>query len=176
MSLNGLMKIIFAFAIALTSVQTASAGNIRVGVILGFTGPIESLTPTMGDSAELAFKEATDSGLLLGGGNYIVPMRGDSTCVDADAATATAERLITSDEVVAIFGADCSGVTTAIANNVAVPNGVAMISPSATSPALTTIDDNGLFFIEGPLENNPSPVYYASLLFGWIKKIFTNIW
>ena len=149
MSLKSLMKFIVTVAIGLSSASIASAGNIRVGVILGFTGPIESLTPTMANSAELAFKEASDSRLLLGG-DYIVPMRADSTCVDADAATAAAERLITSDEVVAIYGADCSGVTTAIANSVAVPNGVSMISPSATSPALTTINDNGLFFRTAP--------------------------
>jgi branched-chain amino acid transport system substrate-binding protein len=149
MSLKSLMKLIVTVAIGLSSASIASAGNIRVGVILGFTGPIESLTPTMADSAELAFKEASDSRLLLGG-DYIVPMRADSTCIDADAATAAAERLITSDEVAAIFGADCSGVTTAIANSVAVPNGVSMISPSATSPALTTINDNGLFFRTAP--------------------------
>ena len=41
------------------------------------------------------------------------------------------------------MGADCSGVTGAIASNVAVPNGVVMISPSATSPGLTTLDDKG---------------------------------
>ena len=131
MSLKALMKFIVATAISISSATAASAANIRVGVILGFTGPIESLTPTMADSAELAFKEASDSRLLLGG-DYIVPMRADSTCVDADAATAAAERLITSDEVAAIYGADCSGVTGAIASNVAVPNGVVMISPSAT--------------------------------------------
>ena len=32
--------------------------DIKMGVILGFTGPIESLTPDMGGSAEVAFKEA----------------------------------------------------------------------------------------------------------------------
>jgi branched-chain amino acid transport system substrate-binding protein len=48
------------------------------------------------------------------------------------------------------MGADCSGVTTAIANNVGIPNGVPMISPSATSPALTTIADNGYFFRTAP--------------------------
>ena len=73
-----------------------------------------------------------------------------STCTDSAAATAAAERLVTSDEVVGIFGADCSGVTTAIVNNVAVPNGVVSISPSATSPALTTIEDNGFFFRTAP--------------------------
>ena len=49
--------------------------------------------------------------------------------------------LVTGENVAAIMGADCSGVTTAIANNVAIPNGVVMVSPSATSPALT--DDRG---------------------------------
>ncbi|HJO86087.1 MAG TPA: branched-chain amino acid ABC transporter substrate-binding protein, partial [Rhodospirillales bacterium] len=41
--------------------------DIKIGVILGFTGTIESLTPDMDKSAELAFKEASDSGLLQGG-------------------------------------------------------------------------------------------------------------
>ncbi|MCH2285298.1 MAG: ABC transporter substrate-binding protein, partial [SAR324 cluster bacterium] len=130
-------------------IPTLAVAQIKMGIILGFTGPIESLTPDMGKSAELAFKEVSDSGQLLGGQKVSV-VRGDSTCIDAAAATAAAERLITSDKVAGIMGADCSGVTTAIANNVAVPNGVAMISPSATSPALSTIADNGYFFRTAP--------------------------
>ncbi|MDC1033423.1 ABC transporter substrate-binding protein [Candidatus Pelagibacter sp.] len=126
----------------------ADGHAIKMGIILGFTGPIESLTPAMADSAELAFKEASDSGLLLGG-KKIEVVRADSTCVDSAAATAAAEGLI-SQGVAAIMGADCSGVTGAIASNVAVPNGVVMISPSATSPGLTTLDDKGLFFRTAP--------------------------
>jgi branched-chain amino acid transport system substrate-binding protein len=48
------------------------------------------------------------------------------------------------------MGADCSGVTGAILANVAVPNGVVMNSPSATSPGLSTAEDNGLFFRTAP--------------------------
>jgi branched-chain amino acid transport system substrate-binding protein len=125
------------------------AEEIKIGILLGFTGPIESLTPSMADGAELAMSEASKSGSLLNG-STIVAIRGDSTCIDAAAATSTAERLITSDGVAAIMGADCSGVTTAVANNVAVPNGVVMVSPSATSPALSTIDDKGYFFRTAP--------------------------
>ena len=127
----------------------ASAAEIKIGIIMGFTGPIESLTPEMANSAELAFKEASDSGLLLGG-DTITPIRADSTCIDSAAATAAAERLITADNVAAIVGPDCSGVTIAVTNNVGVPNGVPIISSSATSPALTTIEDNGLFFRTSP--------------------------
>ena len=122
--------------------------DIKVGIILGFTGPIESLTPAMAASAELAFKEASDSGSLLSGSTITVE-RADSTCVDSAAATSAAEGLV-SGGVNAIMGADCSGVTGAIATNVAVPNGVVMISPSATSPGLTDLDDKGFFFRTAP--------------------------
>ena len=125
------------------------AENVKVGIILGFTGPIESLTPEMAAGAELALAEASKSGNFLGG-KTVVGVRGDSTCIDAAAASSVAERLITADGVAAIMGADCSGVTTAIANNVAVPNGVVMVSPSATSPALSTINDKGLFHRTAP--------------------------
>ena len=127
----------------------AWAEPVNVGIILGFTGPLESITPAMADSAELAFKEASDSGNLPGG-ITLVPLRADSTCIDAAAATTAAEQLVTSSNVAAIMGADCSGVTTAIANSVAIPKGVVMVSPSATSPALSTIEDNGYFFRTAP--------------------------
>jgi branched-chain amino acid transport system substrate-binding protein len=136
-------------ALGLGLAPGAEADEVKIGVILGFTGPIESLTPDMAASAELAMKEASDSGKLLNGVT-LVPVRADSTCVDAAAASAAAERLVTAEGVAAIYGADCSGVTTAVANNVAVPNGVPMISPSATSPALTTIEDKGYFFRTAP--------------------------
>ena len=139
-------KLIIAAFMFISSFGTnvmADGHSIKMGIILGFTGPIESLTPAMAASAELAFKEASDSGSLLGG-KKIKPIRADSTCVDSAAATAAAEGVI-AQGVTAIMGADCSGVTGAIASNVAVPNGVVMISPSATSPGLTTLDDKGYF-------------------------------
>lgn len=143
------MALLVAAGLGQAPAAKADGHEVKVGIILGFTGPIESLTPGMAGAAELAMKEVSDSGALLGG-KTLVPVRADSTCVDAAAATAAAERLVTSDGVVAIMGADCSGVTTAIANNTAVPNGVVMVSPSATSPALTTIDDKGFFFRTAP--------------------------
>ena len=125
------------------------AEEVKIGVVLGFTGPLESITPAMGAGAELAMAEVTSSGALLGGAT-VTSIRGDSTCIDAGAATSAAERLVTSDGVNAIMGADCSGVTGAILQNVARPNGVVMISPSATSPGLSTAEDDGLFFRTAP--------------------------
>ena len=141
-------KLIIAAFLFVSIITTNALAEIKIGIILGFTGPIESLTPAMRDSAKLAFKEASDSGSLLGG-ETITVLEGDSTCVDSAAAQAVATKLV-SDGVAAIMGADCSGVTGAIATNVAVPNGVVMISPSATSPGLTDLDDRGLFFRTAP--------------------------
>ena len=137
----------------------AAADNIKLGIIFGFTGPIESLTPDMASAAELAIKEVNAAGGVLG--KKVAGVRGDSTCIDAAAASAAAERLITSDKVNAIVGADCSGVTTAILKNVAMAKGIAMISPSATSPALSTIPDNGLFFRTAPSDARQGQVLAA---------------
>lgn len=142
-------KLLIALAASTMLATTAMAEDVKIGVILGFTGPIESLTPDMAAGAELAMKEVSDSGALLDG-SKVMSVRGDSTCTDSAAASAAAERLITSDKVKAIMGADCSGVTTAILQNVAMANGVVMISPSATSPALSDLEDNGLFFRTSP--------------------------
>lgn len=142
-------KFLMATAAAALMSGAASAEDVKIGVILGFTGPLESLAPPIAGGAELAIEEVSASGLFMGG-SKVMAVRGDSTCVDAAAATATAERLVTGDGVVGIVGAMCSGATGAVLTSVSLPNGVAQISPSATSPGLSTIEDNGLFFRLAP--------------------------
>jgi branched-chain amino acid transport system substrate-binding protein len=172
-------KLMAATAAAALLASTAYAGShneIKIGVILGFTGPLESITPAMGDGAELAMKEVTDSGKLLGGAT-VTSVRADSTCIDAAAATAAAERLVTADKVNAIMGADCSGVTGAILQNVARANGIVMVSPSATSPALSTAEDDGLFFRTAPSDARQGVVMTNILMdrgFKTVALTYTN--
>ena len=45
----------FLFVSSMTTNTFADGHGIKMGIILGFTGPIESLTPAMAASAELAF-------------------------------------------------------------------------------------------------------------------------
>ncbi len=170
-------KFLFATAaMAIVSASAAYAGEVKIGIELGFTGPIESLTPGMAAGAEAAIKEVSKSGAFMNG-STVVPVRADSTCIDSAAATAAAERLITSDKVAGIVGADCSGVTGAILQNVARPNGMVMISPSATSPALSTAPDDGLFFRTAPSDARQGQVA-ADILWGHgVKSIaitYTN--
>ncbi len=143
------MKRLLLASAAVLVAGSAAAEDIKLGISLGFTGPLESLSPDMAAAAEMAMKEVSDSGLLLDG-STVMPVRGDTGCIDAALATATAERFITSDGVKGIVGGMCSGETGAQLSNVAVPNGMVMISPSATSPGLSTTEDNGLFFRTAP--------------------------
>ncbi len=171
-------KLILALAAStmLSTAAMADGHETKIGVFLGFTGPIESIVANMGPAAELAIKEVSDSGALLDG-TKVSGVRGDTTCVDAGAATAAAERLITSDKVAALVGGDCSGVTGATLQNVARPNGVVMISPSATSPGLSTAEDDGLFFRTAPSDARQG-VIVADILTGkGVKEIaltYTN--
>jgi branched-chain amino acid transport system substrate-binding protein len=141
-------KLLLASASIALMAGAAAADDIKIGVVLGYTGPLESITPTMAGSAEMALTEVNASGKFTLGN--LVPVRADSTCTDAAAATSAAERAVTADGIKAMVGADCSGVTGAILQNVARPNGIGMISPSATSPALSTAEDDGLFFRTAP--------------------------
>ena len=164
-------------ATALFAGQALADGHeVKIGVFLGYTGPIESLAPDMAGGAEMAIDEVSESGALLGG-MKVVSVRGDTTCVDTSAATAAAERLITTDKVAAIVGGDCSGVTGATLQNVARPNGIVMISPSATSPGLSTAEDDGLFFRTAPSDARQGEIVSDILNSKGVKSIamtYTN--
>jgi branched-chain amino acid transport system substrate-binding protein len=169
-------KLLIATTASALIAGAASAEDIKLGIVFGFTGPIESLTQPMAQAAEMAMKEVSDSGALLGGAT-VEGIRGDSTCIDSAAAVAATERLVTSDKVNGIVGGDCSGVTGAMLQNVARPNGIVMISPSATSPALSTAEDDGLFFRTSPSDARQGQVMTEIIMERGINSVavtYTN--
>ena len=143
-------KFLFTVLIITSTLITSVFAEIKIGIILGFTGPIKDLTPAMAESAEIAFKEASASGSLLNGETIKVE-RADSTCKDPSAASNAAEEII-SQGVKAIIGGVCSEETEIILSEAVIPNGIVMISPAATSSSLTFLDDKGFFFRTTPSE------------------------
>ncbi|MEO9337293.1 ABC transporter substrate-binding protein [Mesorhizobium sp. SB112] len=130
---------------AILAGSVAAHADVKIGFLGGFTGPIESLVPPIFDAAKLAVKDVNDQGGILDGQTLNI-ISGDSTCADATAASNAADRMVNSEKVTALVGPLCSGETIAAANNAAIPGGVLLISPAATSPALTTLDDKDLVF------------------------------
>ncbi len=161
--------------IALTAGAGFAAEEVKLGMSFGYTGPLESLAPDMTSGVELAMKEVSDSGLLLDGAT-VVGEKADSTCIDAAAAVTAAERLVT-EGVKGIVGGMCSGETIATLERVGLPNGLVMISPSATSPALSTIEDGGFFFRTSPSDARQGEVMADIVLEHGINSVavtYTN--
>lgn len=167
---------ISAIALSMALAAPVHADEVKLGLLNGFTGPIESVAGNMARASELAIEEINASGLFLGG-RKITSVRADSTCIDAAVATAAAERLVHSDKVDVIIGDGCSGSSAAVLQNVAMPNGILMISPAATSPALSTIPDDGLFFRTSPSDARQGEVLAAVMIDRGLKEVaitYTN--
>ena len=71
-------KLLLATAATALLAGGASAKEIKIGILLGFTGPLESVTPGMAAGAEMAIKEVKDSHELLGG-DTVKAVRADDT-------------------------------------------------------------------------------------------------
>lgn len=145
-----------AVAMTAAGAQAQDAGA-KIGFLGGFTGPIESLVPPIHEGAKLAVSNINEQGGILGGQLELV--QGDTTCADTTAASAAADRMVNSENVSALVGPLCSGATIAAANTAAIPGGVVLVSPAATSPALTELEDNDLVF-----RTTPSDAYQGEQL------------
>ena len=58
-------KLLLATAATALCATFASAEDVKLGILIGFTGPIESLTGHMANAAEAAMKEVNDSGKAI---------------------------------------------------------------------------------------------------------------
>jgi branched-chain amino acid transport system substrate-binding protein len=129
------------FAPALASAQGEA---VRIGVILSATGGLAAFVPPIRAGIALAFEEINAAGGVLGGRRLQMVEADDQTNPQAGVTAAT--RLVQAENVAAIIGPMASGITIAVANAVTVPAGVPIVSPSATAPAVSQINDNDTVF------------------------------
>jgi len=160
---------------ATTETQTAAATpaapsgqDVKVGILFDVTGPIANFIPPMLDSVTLATDEINAGGGLLGG--KMVSVIGDTTGA-AQGAVDAATKLVSVENVAAIVGALMSGTTIAAANSVIVPTGVAQISPTATSPDMTSLADNDWVFRVVPSDAYQGQVLAKLTLDQGVKKV-----
>ncbi len=159
-------------AIALGALGAASPAlaQVKIGFLGGFTGPIESLTPPIFAGAGLVEHQVNAQGGILGGQKLEI-ISGDSTCADATAAANAADKQINTDNVSAIVGPMCSGATISAANNAGIPGNTVLISPSATAPSVSDVDDNDLLFRTAPSDAYQGDALARLLLSKGINEI-----
>ena len=140
----GRLAVAGALSAALLAAPQASAQDVKIGALFGVTGGLANYIPPIRAAAQLAIDEVNAEGGILGGQKLRLVV-GDTQSA-AQGAVDAATKLVNVDNVAAIVGALASGATNAAANSAAVPNGVAMVSPASTSPAITKLKDKDYLF------------------------------
>ena len=128
-----------------TAAPTEVAPNetLKIGLLMAFSGPLAEFGPVIQTGLELAILHINLAGGVLG--NDVEFVTGDSQ-VTASVGVEEARRLVEIEGVHAIVGPLSSSVTLAVSESVTADAEIPLISPSATSPALTAADDNGFLF------------------------------
>jgi ABC-type branched-subunit amino acid transport system substrate-binding protein len=125
--------------------------DLRVGVVTSFTGDLSPFGEPIDQAARIAadlINESIERVDLSDVSMSIVASEDDQT--QATAGVEAATKLVQSDGANAIVGALASSVTTPIAQSVAIPNRVVLISPASTSPAISDLDDDGFVWRTPP--------------------------
>jgi branched-chain amino acid transport system substrate-binding protein len=125
------------------AVTPAAGGPLKIGILVPFTGALSDFGEPFANAARLAVKEINEAGGVLG--QPVELIEGDSA-TEPVKAQEEARRLIDIEGVSALVGAAASGVTLPVAESVAIPSEIVMISPASTSPALTAVDDDGFLY------------------------------
>ncbi|MGI9489001.1 MAG: ABC transporter substrate-binding protein [Geminicoccaceae bacterium] len=139
----GLVALTMATAIGISATAIAQE-SVKIGVLAGVTGPLANFIPPMLDSVNLAAGQVNEQGGLLDGKRMEIVIT--DTQAAAQPAVDAANKLVGVENVAAIWGALSSGATLAAATSVAMPNKVVMLSPTATSPEMTGLEDDDYIF------------------------------
>ncbi len=143
--------------------------QIKIGLLFDVTGPVANFVPPMLDAAKLAVDQVNAQGGILGGKTLVTIVAdtqgASQTAVDA------ANKLVNAEHVPIIVGPLLSGTTLASAQSVIIPAGVVQISPTATTPALTTLKDHDWVFRVVPSDAYQGPVLARLLIDKGFKRV-----
>lgn len=127
----------------------ADVGELKVGVLVPLTGDLADLGRPGAQAAELAAAQVNAAAEQAGSGLSLRLVTED-TRSDPQAAQEAATKLIESGGVSAIAGPWSTPELIPTAENITIAAGVPLVTPSATEPDLTDLDDDGLVFRTAP--------------------------
>src|SRR3989454_287529 len=144
---------------------------LRIGTLLSITGALSQYGPGDTQGAYLAVTQITAAGGVLG---QPIQLFTEDDQTDQTAAAAATTKLITQNHVNAIVGAQFSGGTIA-SIGIAKAAGVPMVSPSATSPALSNLTLTGGYFFRTAPSDALQGVVAANYLFTNLSYRYVNL-
>jgi branched-chain amino acid transport system substrate-binding protein len=130
---------------------TVAAGEpIKIATLMVITGENQTLGLDSQAGAELAVDywgdNAFDGTVGQIAGHDIELVSEDEGC-SAEGGTAGAQRLVTDTQIVAVIGTSCSSSALGVADKIFGDQGIPLVSPSNTSPALTNPGTHNPFYL-----------------------------
>jgi ABC-type branched-subunit amino acid transport system substrate-binding protein len=115
---------------------------VWIGSILATSPPYQTLVLPLQNAVQLAIEDFNGA-TSLGGGKKVGWIGCDSGGT-VEGALEAAEHLVRDVGVPAVVGPTFSETTTAVATGVTIPSRVFLMTPTATHPSITDLDDDGL--------------------------------
>ena len=124
---------------------------VTIGTIYAYTGALAVSSVVMRNGVDLAIYLLNEAGGVLG--RPVRALHKDSGS-DPEVAVESARTLVQNNRIEVITGPLSSSATLAVAREVTGPNSVLQITPSATSPELTTVADKDFLFRTTPQDGD----------------------
>lgn len=128
--------------------------TLKMGIVMPLTGSLSSYGPSLTKAAQLAVNQLNadlPQAGLTGVKVQLVGTQDDQT--SAQPGVEAAQKLVSSNGAQIIIGSMSSSVTIAIANAVAKPNDVLVVSPTSSDPAIKKLNDNHLLWTVYPTDD-----------------------
>ena len=144
-ALQRLLLLFLSMTLGLSLAQAPTV--VTVGTIFPYTGGGAEWGPVLRNTAELAAQQLNEAAQEVFGGPIIELVFEDSA-TNPTIGVERARKLVDVDAVPVVIGTWSSGVATAIAESVTMPNGILHVVPIATSPLITVLpsDTDDLLF------------------------------
>lgn len=121
--------------------------EVKLGVLVPLTGQLADFGGPGSTAANLAAEQVNTAGADTG---FKVTLVTEDTKTDPQAAQEAATKVIESDGVAAIAGPWATPELIPTVENVTVDAGIPIVTPSATGPDITNLEDDGLVFRTPP--------------------------
>jgi ABC-type branched-subunit amino acid transport system substrate-binding protein len=128
---------------------SSASFDLTVGTLVPLTGGLSPFGPAGEKAANLGIEEASKALKEATGGDITVTTESADTETKAAAAQSAAEQLI-SQGATCLTGPWASDEVVPVGRSVAAREEIPLISPSATSPEITDLPDNGFVFRTAP--------------------------
>ena len=125
-----------------TAAAEAASFDLKIGAVLPLTGDLASFGPSQAEAARIAVEQIEDVLSSKGLSDVTLELVGvEDDQGKSQSGVEAATKLVQTDDATVLLATMASSMTIPIAQSVAIPNEVVLISPTSTAPEITDLED-----------------------------------